>query len=386
MICGTNRLPWSIPRRLYLLDALRGIAALSVVLSHWYVFFLPFNREGIRFIDEREPLFDQLSFVYDHGGHAVSLFFCLSGFVFFWLYEKKVVDGTTSFVEFSVLRFSRLYPLHFATMVLVALGDVIPISLTQTGFVHEFNDPYHFLLNVAFVQAWGFQKGFSFNGPAWSVSIEILLYGVFFAVCRRRMTSNLMLFALSLGAGGVVSAFNVPLAKGLACFFAGGLTFRCYAGLVCKRYNEQALIITLVLACVAWFLSIVGASDGLKWIPGKYEWMSPLFPICVLYPVTLLALALAETRWGFGGKMLLVLGDISYSLYLIHFPLQLAAIILLFEVKAEPNIFYSPIFFFCFLLILVLLSFASHKYFEMPAQRWIRGRFAGGRSRRGRSG
>jgi peptidoglycan/LPS O-acetylase OafA/YrhL len=78
MTCGTNRLSWSIPKRLYLLDALRGIAALSVVLWQWYFFFLPFNRERMRFIDERQPFFDQLSFIYDHGGNAVNLFFCLS--------------------------------------------------------------------------------------------------------------------------------------------------------------------------------------------------------------------------------------------------------------------------------------------------------------------
>jgi peptidoglycan/LPS O-acetylase OafA/YrhL len=372
-----NRLSWSIPKRLYLLDALRGLAALSVVLWHWHYFFVPYNTGGIRFIDNQQPFFDQLSFVYDYGGNAVNLFFCLSGFVFFWLYAKKVADGTTSLAEFSVLRFSRLYPLHFATLVLVALGQVIHISLTQTSFARELNDPYHFILNVAFVQAWGFQKGFSFNGPSWSVSIEMLLYGIFFAVCRRRMTSNLMLFALSFGGGGVASAFNVSLGNGLACFFVGGLVFRCYAGLVCKRYNEQALIIALILACMAWLLAICGANGGLKFMAGKYEWLPRLFPIYVLYPVTLLAVALAESRWMFG-KIFSVLGDISYSLYLIHFPLQLAVVTILFEMKAEPNIFYSPIFFLCFLLVLALLSYASHKYFEMPTQRWIRARFAGG--------
>lgn len=330
----------------------------------------------MRFIDERQPFFHQLSFVYDYGGNAVNLFFCLSGFVFFWLYEKKVADGTTAFAEFSMLRFSRLYPLHFATLVLVASGQLIHISLTQTSFVHELNNPYHFILNAAFVQAWGFQKDFSFNGPAWSVSIEILLYGVFFALCRRRMTSNLMLFALSFGGGSVASTFNVPLGNGLACFFVGGLVFRCYAGLVRNKYNEQALIIAVVLACMAWLLAIGGANGGLTFMTGKYEWLPRLFPIYVLYPITLLAVALVESRWMVGRKFS-VLGDISYSLYLIHFPLQLAAVIILFEMKAEPDIFYSRIFFFCFLTALVLLSFASHKYFEMPAQRWIRARFAG---------
>src|SRR2546422_6794044 len=220
MTRGSNRSPWSIPRHLHLLDVLRGLAALSVVLWHWQHFFLPYNKEGVRFVGERQPFFDQFSFIYVHGADAVNLFFCLSGFVFFWLYEKKVADGTTSFVDFSVLRFSRLYPLHVAMLLLVALGQAVHVALAHTSFVY-LNDPYHFFLNAAFAQAWGFQENLSFNGPAWSVSIEVLLYGIFFAMCRRRMTSTLMLFALSFGGGGLASEFNVALSNGLACFFVG---------------------------------------------------------------------------------------------------------------------------------------------------------------------
>jgi peptidoglycan/LPS O-acetylase OafA/YrhL len=44
--------------------------------------------------------------------------------------------------------------------------------------------------------------------------------------------------------------------------------------------------------------------------------------------------------------------------------------------KVYPSIFYSPIFFVLFVTVLILLSFASHKYLEIPAQRWIRAHFA----------
>jgi peptidoglycan/LPS O-acetylase OafA/YrhL len=367
-------LPWVIPKRLYLLDALRGIAALSVVLFHWCHFYLPYNREGIQYIGEQQPFFDHLSFIYLDGGAAVNLFFCLSGFVFFWLYEKSIADGRTSFVEFSVLRFSRLYPLHFATLLFVAFGQAAHVSLTKTLFVYELNDPYHFFLNLAFVSAWGFQKSFSFNGPAWSVSIEVLLYGIFFLVCRQRITSIAMLIALSCGAGSLVSIFNVALGNGLACFFVGGLAFRAYAVLVGNKLNTQALIIALILASMAWLLTLLTQNDTLR-LAGKYGFIPRLFPIYCLYPLTLIALALAESRWKFG-KMFAFLGDISYSLYLIHFPLQLAIVTLFIAMKLDPIIFYSRAFFGFFFCALILLSFASHKYFEKPVQHWIRARFA----------
>jgi len=369
-------LPWAIPKRLYLLDGLRGIAALSVVLFHWCHFYLPYNREGIQYIGEQQPFFDQLSFIYLDGGGAVNLFFCLSGFVFFWLYEKQITDGAMSFIEFSLLRFSRLYPLHFATLLLVAYGQAVHVSLTKTVFVYGFNDAYHFLLNLVFASAWGFDQVPSFNGPVWSVSIEVLLYGIFFVVCRRGMTRVVVLFALSFGVGGVVSKFSLPLGNGLACFFVGGLAFRAYAVLVEKKFNNQALIVALILAFMAWLLTILGAGDKPQFETGKYDFVPRLFPIYVLYPLTLIATALAETRWKFG-KRFAWLGDISYSLYLIHFPLQLAVVILVIRMKVYPGIFYSPIFFVFFVAVLILLSFASHRYLEIPAQHWIRANFAG---------
>lgn len=368
-------MPWLIPKRLYLLDGLRGIAALSVVLFHWCHFYLPYNREGIPYIDAQQPFFDQLSFIYLNGGGAVNLFFCLSGFVFFWLYEKQIADGTTSFFEFSLLRFSRLYPLHLATLLLVAFGQAVHVSLTKTAFVYSFNDPYHFLLNLAFATSWGFDQVPSFNGPVWSVSIEVLLYGIFFVVCRQRITRAAMLFGLSFGVGGVVSTFNLALGNGLACFFIGGLAFRAYAVLVEKKFNDQALIVALILASMAWLLTILGIGDTPQFETGKYDFVPRLFPIYVLYPLTLIAAALAETRWKFG-KRLSLLGDISYSMYLIHFPLQLAVVILVIRMKVYPSVYYSPIFFVLFITVLVLLSIGSHKYLEMPAQRWIRANFA----------
>jgi peptidoglycan/LPS O-acetylase OafA/YrhL len=367
-------LPRAIPKRLHLLDGLRGIAALSVVLFHWCHFYLPYNREGIQYIGEQQPFFDQLSFIYVNGGGAVNLFFCLSGFVFFWLYEKQIADGAMSFIEFSLLRFSRLYPLHFATLLLVAFGQAAHVSLTKTLFVYELNDPYHFFLNLTFVSAWGFQKSFSFNGPAWSVSIEILLYGIFFLVCRQRITSIAMLIALSCGAGSLASTFNVGLGNGLACFFVGGLSYRAYAALLGNKLNTQALIVAVILAAMAWLLTLLTQNDMLRFA-GKYGFIPRLFPIYCLYPLTLIALALAESRWQLG-KLASFLGDISYSLYLIHFPLQLAIATLFIEMKLDPRIFYSRTFFGLFFCTLILLSYASHKYFEMPAQRWIRARFA----------
>jgi hypothetical protein len=56
--------------------------------------------------------------------------------------------------------------------------------------------------------------------------------------------------------------------------------------------------------------------------------------------------------------------------------MRLAVVILVIRMKVYAGIFYSPIFFVSVVTVLILLSYASHKYLEMPAQRWIRANFA----------
>ena len=175
--------PQSISR-FYSLDILRGITALTVIFWHWQHFFAPLNPTGVALQQVRQPFFLALSFFYRHGYSAVQLFFCLSGFVFFWLYGERVASQAISFKRFSLLRLSRLYPLHLATLLLVAAGQLAYYAMTQKQFVYHANDVYHFVLNLLFISSWGFQHDYSFNAPIWSVSVEIFLYGVFFLVCR----------------------------------------------------------------------------------------------------------------------------------------------------------------------------------------------------------
>ena len=64
-------------------------------------------------------------------------------------------------------RFSRLYPLHFATLLFVAAA-----FLAFGPYIYE-SDAYHFVLNVLLASSIGFEKGYSFNGPSWSISVVL---------------------------------------------------------------------------------------------------------------------------------------------------------------------------------------------------------------------
>ena len=367
------------PRRFYSLDVLRGIAALSVVFWHWQHFFLPFNPGGAEFIASRQPLFGPLRLLYEHGNEAVRLFFCLSGFIFFWLYSQRIADRAMSPRSFSVLRWSRLYPLHIFTLVSVALGQIAYSNVTGASFVYTFNDSYHFVLNLLFISAWGLEKGPSFNAPVWSVSVEVLVYMLFFVFCRRFHRHAIPMVAAAVG-GYLVRTWNNDVGNGVMCFFIGGISFLAYDRLVRASNPRNVRVALLCLTALAWLVTLGAAGigsglalDGAPWVLRK---LVAGFGVIALFPCTIVTLALIETDRGTLGRRFSLLGDISYSAYLLHFPLQLSAVLLASAVHQGSGTFYAPWFMGVFFGLLVALSIASHQFFELPCQNHLRRRFS----------
>ena len=94
------------------------------------------------------PLYGMLRLFYEKGYIGVGYFFLLSGFIFFWLYQDSIKSKSTTFQEFWVARISRLYPLHLATLLIVAVLQFWYIAHEGNSFVYPYNDIYHFLLNL----------------------------------------------------------------------------------------------------------------------------------------------------------------------------------------------------------------------------------------------
>jgi len=95
----------------------------------------------------------------------------------------------------------------------------------------------------------------------------------------------------------------------------------------------------------------------------------------LLFPLTILALAMTEHCRGTMGRRISVLGDISYASYLLHFPLQLAFAALLPALGLTPALFLSPASLVLFFALLIPLSALCHRHFELPMQQWLRRRF-----------
>jgi peptidoglycan/LPS O-acetylase OafA/YrhL len=360
------------PKRFYSLDVLRGIAALSIVLWHWQHFFLPLNSQGAEFSADKQPLYEYLYIFYQFGIQAVQLFFSLSGFIFFWLYSKRIAERAISPQEFSILRLSRLYPLHIVTLILVALGQTVYTNISNHSFVYSLNDTYHFILNLLFASSWGFEEGPSFNAPIWSVSVEMILYAIFYMFCRMFNRNAIAVISVIAIGHFLLPKFNGHIASGVESFFLGGLVFIAYQKAITLSDKWRIAVWLPVIAVVAWILTFLSSHPSAYFTPDEFPWLiqkvKSAWAIYFLFPITIMSLALIETKRGTLGKRLAFVGDISYSSYLLHFPLQLAVAIIATKVAIDPMIFYSAWFMALFYSLLILLSLASYHYFELPVQ------------------
>lgn len=364
------------PARIYSLDVLRGVAALSVVFWHWQHFFYDGTALTSAFSFASQPLVGTFKIFYVYGWLAVDLFFCLSGFIFYWLYAHRVASRAVSSREFFILRFSRLYPLQLLTLLLVLLGQSAYTRVAGSPFVFPNNDAFHFLLNVFFVSGWSVDFGPSFNTPSWSVSVEVALYGLFFILSRLLPIRAVVLFVL-VALGEVVDRkIDGNIGRGMTAFFLGGGAFLLSQSIVRSRSVHLVQTVLLLVTVSLWALAVYCVQIG--WTMSSVSALrrlAPDYPILVLFPLTVVTLYLHEARTRALAKRFVVLGDLSYSIYMLHFPIQLLMATIAVYLGVGRSVFYSPVMFAAFFMLVLVVSYVSHFRFERPAQRFIRRRF-----------
>lgn len=349
-------------RRFLELDGLRAIAAFGVVCWHYI------NAFG------SAPFTSALALFYRRGLLMVDLFFVLSGFVLAHAFWRT---GTSeSFVRNVVTRIGRLYPLHLCTLITVAsMQWFLASPLGQDAFVYSHNDGYHLVLNLILLQSSGLEKGFSFNAPSWSISTEFLINLLFLAlVTLPRKTAILLMSLFTVGAiitlahRGVLNGTRAlgwidnGLVRTVAGFFIGVLTYRIKQ----RVYGSPSVIadFSCVLLCgsITWYL----ASPSYCQTAGDLAVCLIGFPLLILSVLSSTVIAVPLRL-----PPILYFGKISYSVYLIHFPLQLSVHILavLFGWVIP---FASPFCFCGFMSAVLMFSSLAYRLVELPGKRIIR--------------
>jgi len=336
------------------IELLRLIASLAVILYHYNLYFVGIGSVAT----QKLPFYKILNIFYNFGIYGVEVFFTISGFVFAHVY-LGVLKRTTA-KEFFINRFARLYPLHFLTLIFIIVIQYFNfIYFNENTFLFSaHNDLYHFILNLFFISGWGFQKGFSFNAPIWSVSIEIATYIFFFISLKHMQTYKIfMTMALSI-IFLILSKTILQSSLFVSCtllFFLGILVYQIINDLKFKIKN-----ILYIISFSMVILSFLGN-----------------FKIYLFCPFLLMFVALLDDYIQNNKirNLFRSFGNLTYSLYLIHFPTMVISILVVNKFNISHNVFNSYLFFSVFFVFLMGISFLSYNFYETFFNNLIRKRF-----------
>lgn len=335
---GQRELPFG-RRRFVALDSLRGFAATAVAFGHF------------------GPLIDTTSYL------GVDFFLVLSGFVLAHSYYFRT---NVSVVKFALLRWSRMYPLHLLTLLAIAaIGIFAEGSVRFEGF----------LLHLFFIQNMGLgPERLTLNIPAWTISVEfwinfgiVIVFAVFGFGRKLRTLAVIALIGsiaffivayftkhLSTNAYDHQGILNSGLVRCTASFCLGVLTYSVYTTLKSKP-RSFVLDLLLVMAFVFTLSSEI--------IETRWDLLAPL-----LFATIVLRFSISESAIAAALVKVRYLGEISFSIYLVHYPLFVIA-----EANFDfdrRNVEIEPLFALCVATFLV--SATVYKYFEMPTYRFLR--------------
>jgi len=344
------------------LEALRFLTAFAILVFHYRHFaFVADKPVGLEL--ERLPFYGWLHAFHDSGAFGVWIFWCISGFIFFWKYRDAIAERSVAGGKFFVLRFSRLYPLHLVTLLLVALLQPVYFNLHGFFFVYQNNDLPHFLAQLFMASDWGIVHGYSFDGPIWSISIEVLVYFLFFLtlLASRSWLLNVVVVAACLSAASLNASGQVT--NCLAFFYIGGLAAMARRAVASATFGRT-------IEGGAWLAVLVLPPAVLSFARDRLDQFD--FPLLLTYTPILLFCLSREVNVPAGvQKAVEAAGNMTYSSYLLHFPIQLM-IVLGFAIFGASIPLYDVTFFAIYLAITLLASYLTYRYFEAPAQNLVR--------------
>jgi peptidoglycan/LPS O-acetylase OafA/YrhL len=356
-----------------ILDGLRGVASLMVVVFHLFEAYAGGNPQNQ---------------IVNHGYLAVDFFFLLSGFVIAYAYDDRWAAGMGPW-EFYRRRLVRLQPM-------IIVGGLIGAALV--GFQHFSIFPkleaasawqvvavmlLGFLMipltPSAEIRGWG--EIYPLNGPAWSLFYEYVANALY-AMGLRKLSNRALGVLVGLAAlallhmlvfgprGDVIGGWaldangiRIGLTRVLFPFFAGVLLMR--AG---KRIKlGSAFAVCSLLLIVALALPRFGGTERL-WINGLYEALC----VIVVFPLIVLIGAGEKDVDGPSVRIARFFGDLSYPLYITHYPLIYIYTGWVVDKKVPAGqgaLVGAGVF-----VAAVAMAYACLKLCDEPARRWLAGK------------
>lgn len=363
------------------LDGLRGIAAINVMIMHFFIVLVP----AIIYSDRMPSHFGGLEQLFSStplgligaGNFSVCIFFVLSGYVLTYKYfrtkDKKII------INGAVRRYIRLFVPVFAAIILAFL-------LASTGVFHYYIETVMISGNNNYANYWSFT-------PDIADAVKQAIWGSFFA---GEDTYNPVLWTMTVEFYGSMLVFAMALLFGVqrtrwtfylaaAVLFFNSYYFAFVIGMVLadtfnnktSAFKTDNKIILSILLISGLFLGSypVGSvtNDSLYGFLNNGLFQTPKLTYHIL-GAGMIMYVLLNSRWLqniFSSSVPVFLGKISYSLYLIHFLVISSFTCALFLFLHSVFQYGTAVFISCFLsvLLIVPLSYLFYKYVDMVGVR-----------------
>ncbi len=361
-----------------LLDGLRGVASLLVI---WYHVFEGFATSPL---DQR----------FNHGYLAVDFFFILSGFVIGYAYDDRW-KTTMTVGNFFKRRLIRLHPMVVIGCVLGAISYCLqgcvtwdhtpqPLSMIMLAMLLGL-----FMLPVfpgAGADVRGNGEMFPLNGPCWSLFFEYIGNILYALALRRLSTRTLSIIVGVMGMG--LAIFSVGNGSGYGHMgvgwtmadnnLTGGLLrlgFSLSCGLLLSRMFRPVRVrgafwICSIILLILFAIPHVGGKAAL-WQNGLYDAACILF----VFPALVWLAASGKTTDRASSGVCKFLGDISYPVYIIHYPFMYY----FYAWVWDNGLTFSDTWPVQLLLFFgnIALAYFFLKMYDEPVRRWLSRKFLG---------
>lgn len=288
------------------LDSLRGICALLVALFHL----------------KSSGYIAQLDFI-KHAWLFVDFFFVLSGFVIAASYAERLRNGY-SVARFMALRLGRVYPLHVFVLAIYVLFEIVKLMIGPTGLSQKVpwqspNSMTELAQSLGMVHIFGIQDHLVWNVPSWSIAAEVwtyLIMALVLATLRAKTRFVMPLFPIIgllalyyLGSPYLDRTYSFSLIRCLSGFALGMMAFDLH-----KAYAEKSRIIGNSVVEIVTIISVIAF---VSLIEGTQS-INLLAPLLFTFAVLVFSF-----EGGIVSRLLmrplpLMLGVLSYSIYMIH--------------------------------------------------------------------
>jgi exopolysaccharide production protein ExoZ len=331
---------------------LRGFAALAVVIHHTGGFVK-------RYFEPTLLLGDKFSI----GFAGVDLFFVISGFIIHFT-SRNYLNKPSKLKEYIQKRFIRVYPIYWIITTILFLSSwfivlILNRNIFSIGYPNKF---------IAYLQTYTlFPLHFAINPVTWTLSYEVFFYLCFalLIISKRLWIIPALILIISFHNVFINIPEVIEVKLNYFNFFFSGYNFEFMFGFLIYQFYEKiklSNIISLILLIISISIIVLFGYDI-----GDYDSYKRVLTFGFPSGLILISLLNLEQNGAISfPRFTIKLGDASYALYLIHFPMMLIMNkipqILGYNFNANQEVWYS----YFIIISIIIASIYIHEFIEKP--------------------